>query len=207
MPTVPCSFCLTSGSQLGVFAAAAAAASCGRVSAWAEPPIEKHCLASKQLMGMAANLSSAFAKWCQMTCYHGVNDCYSAKNKIVKSIWFVVVVTGCILAVNQSVDFILDYLLEEQWITNVYRVNPPGDRMIWPELTICYANAFDARDWKQGPKMDPYEAAFISHQEPGVDFYDRYLAERRQPDLERKMDEVRVKVHYDENETDEAVRR
>lgn len=112
-----------------------------------------------------------------MTCYHGVYDFYMAKNLLLKLIWLIAVVLGCFFAVNQSVEFILDFALEDEWQASVSSETPSNGLMTWPNITVCTPSTFSASKLRGYGFTDPYEVAYLAGGSTGAAFYHELLAD------------------------------
>lgn len=135
-----------------------------------------------------------------MTAFHGVLEFYSTKNPLAKFLWFIILCLGFLLAANQSTELILNYVLEEKWITSITAEPPPHGRMKWPNILICKITQTELRlnDLRSRNLLeDPYEIAFLDGDEYGVEFFNRFQASDtlNGEELREKLEELKRKLN------------
>lgn len=127
-----------------------------------------------------ATPETLFDRWCEQTDVHGVSEFHDAKAVVAKGFWLAVVILGCSLAVNQSIELLLNYVMEDSWVTTMSTESAPGGQMRWPDIEICKITPTDL--WMPGLERrgltDPYDVAFVDYEtRAGVLFYDQFQAE------------------------------
>lgn len=96
-------------------------------------------------MRSSSEEATYFAQWCHVTAYHGVLDFHLARNILSKIFWFLIVISGLFLTLNQIAEFVLGFVLEDQFLTSVSSEMSSNGVLPWPNMTMCNLGEFSSR--------------------------------------------------------------
>lgn len=113
-------------------------------------------------------------KWCKITGWHGVLDCYEADNPKARAFWFLIIFATAFLGTNQIISMLHDYFSEEQWVTNMHFSDAGPQGLPMPNVSLCSLNNFNQSylDW-----LDIQPSALMLSRSQGLyTFYQQYLS-------------------------------